>query len=94
MTAAFVGSASTLSNQAAVELDDVGPHPHELGKTGVARAGVVDGDASPAGTHVLQRQLELGALRDQCILGDLEREAREIVGQPEPVAAHEQRPRD
>ena len=67
--------------QRAVELDDVRLQAHDVGQAGVAGAGVVDGEARAAPAQVGERVGDRGVVGDELVLGDLDHEAVEAVGQ-------------
>ena len=60
------------SHEAAVELDDVGLHAHDLLEARVARAGVVDGDPGAAAAQLGEAGLERAVLGRELVLGDLD----------------------
>ena len=65
-------------DQVAIELDDVGAHPHHLLQPGVAGAGVVDRDPGAAVPKLRDRSREGLVVRHELVLGDLDHEAGEI----------------
>ena len=67
-------------DQAAVELDQVGVHPHDLLEAGVARAGVVHRYAGAAAAQLGEAVLESAVLGGQLVLGDLDDDVGEVVG--------------
>ena len=78
-------------DQRPVELDQVGAQAHELLESGVAGAHVVDRDPGAHGTQPRQGGLETSPLGHQLVLGDLDHDVGEVVGQGLPGLRRGQR---
>ena len=70
-----------MSRISAVELDDVGLHPHQLLEAGVAGAGVVDRDPRAALAQVGDRLLERVVVGHDLVLGDLDHDLVQVAAQ-------------
>ena len=81
ISAARAGSSCDAGDERAVELDQVGREPHDVLEPGVAGAGVVDRDAPAARPHVGERGVEARVVGQQLVLGDLDHESVEALGQ-------------
>ena len=68
-------------DQVAIELDDVGLHPHHLLQPRVAGAGVVDGDPGAAVPQLRDGPGQGLVVRHELVLGDLDHEPGEVGGE-------------
>ena len=64
--------------QVAVELHDVGPDPHRLGKPGVTGAGVVERDQGAALAQLGEGASEVVVVGDELVLRDLDHDPVQI----------------
>ena len=80
-------------HQRAVELEDVGGDADDLLQARVARAGVVERDPRAAGAQRGELGLELALGPEQLVLGQLDHDPGEVVGQHGAHRRGEQRAR-
>ena len=77
----MTGSVVDAGGERAVELDDVGRQAHHVREPGVAGAGVVDGDPGAAPAQGGDRGVDGGIAGGELVLGDLDHDAVEPLGQ-------------